>query len=186
MKTALSIILGALLGGGAWAQQAMTVKTFEELVAAPRDKIALRPELSGLPFWRESRCSYTIKYQDGKQVRGKYSQTAKTVSGKFIVFVTKWDDLNTITYSIIGYDERASAIRHWGIVDGTLGEGTINLDTNRKVYASTSSIAEGRMQISVGAFSDKELSLRTQNFRDGVLFSTWEWNEQAVEETNKP
>lgn len=185
MNTALSIILGTFLGGVAWGQQAMTLKQFQELTAAHGDDIALRPELAALPFWKESRGNYTIKYQDGKKIRWECSQTAKTVSGKFIIFAITVANSTTSDYSIIGYDERASTIRHWSISDGALVHGTTILNAKKKVFAETSSSPGGEIGISVAAFSDNELSYRSQIFKNGVLFSSAEWDERSVAGPNK-
>jgi len=150
----------------------MTPEHFKRLVAAPGDTNALRPELASLPFWRESRCSVTMRYQDGKVFREECVQTAKTVAGRYIVFSMESQYYKQTMNAIAGYDDKALAVRLWGLYGDTMTEATMVFDQEKKTSASTSSYVGGFMEISVGSYSDTEMSEHTLVYKDGVLFMT--------------
>jgi hypothetical protein len=174
MRTLFQICLAILVTGAAWGQEAMTAEQFKKLVATPGDTNALRLELASLPFWRNAKCSVTMKYQDGKIFKEECSETAKTVGGRFIVFSMDSQYYKQPMHAIAGYDEKASAIRLWGLFGDTLTESTMIFDLERKISASTGTYAGGFMEISVGSYSDKETSDRTLVYKDGILFMTRE------------
>jgi hypothetical protein len=172
MRTFLCICLVVLITDIASSQEAMTPVRFKELVAKPGDTNALRPELASLPFWRHANCSVTMKYQDGKVFKEDCVQSAKTVEGKYIVFSMDSKFYKQQMYAIAGYDDKASAIRQWGLFGDTLTEATMIFDPRKKISASTSTYGEGFMEISVGSCSDTEMSDHTLVYKDGVLFMT--------------
>ena len=174
MKTLPSICLAFLVTGVAWSQEAMTPELFNKLVATPGDTNSLRPELASLPFWRDAKCSVTLKYQDGKVFKEECIQSAKTIGGRYIVFSTDSQYYKQTMHAVAGYDEKASAIRQWGLFGNTLTESTMIFDSEKKTSASTSTYAGGFMEISVGSCSDKEMSDRALVYKDGVLFMTRE------------
>jgi hypothetical protein len=172
MKMLLYICLVSLVAEIAWSQEPMTSEQFKKLVDAPGDTNALRPELASLPFWRNAKCSVSLKYEDGRVFKEECAQTAKTVGGKYIVFSTDSQYYKQTMHAIAGYDENALAIREWGLFGDTLTETTMIFDPEKKISGSTSAYAGGFMEISVGSYSEKEMSDHTLVYKDGVLFMT--------------
>ena len=150
----------------------MTPKRFKELVATAGDTDALRPELATLPFWRSAKCSITMRYQDGKVSKEDCTQTAKTIAGKYIVFSMDSQYYKQTMHAIAGFDEKASAVRQWGLFGDTLTEATMIFDPETKVSASTSRYGDGFMEISAGSCSDREMTDHSVVYKDGVLFMT--------------
>ena len=136
------------------------------------DTNALRPELASLPFWKNATVSITMKYQDGKVFKEDCIQTAKTVAGKYIVFSTKSQYYKQTMHAIAEYDEKALAIRHWGLFGETLTKATMIFDPEKKLSASTARYGEGFEEISVGSCSEAEMSDHTLVYKDGILFMT--------------
>jgi len=168
------ICLVSLITGVAWSQEPMTSEQFRKLVDTPGDTNVLRPELASLPFWRNAKCSVTLKYQDGRVFKEECVQTAKTVGGRYIVFSTDSQYYKQPMHAIAGYDEKASAIRQWGLYGDSLTEATMIFDQEGRISASTATYAGGFMEISVGSHSEKEMSDHTLVYKDGVLFMTRE------------
>ncbi len=167
---ALCACLIVFIAGSAWSQDEMTPKRFRELVATRGDTNALRPELASLPVWRAAKCSITMKYQDGRVFRESCTQKAKTIAGKYIVFSMDSHYYKQPMYAIAGYDEKASAVRQWGLFGDILTEATMIFDPEKKVSASTSRYGDGFMEISAGTYSDTEMSDHTVVYKDGALF----------------
>jgi len=139
---ALCVCLVLLIAGNAWSQ-GMTPARFKELLATAGDTNTLRPELAALPFWRDAKCIITMKYQDGKIFKEDCSQTAKTIAGKYIVFSMYSHYYKQTMHAVAGYDEKASAIRQWGLFGDTLTEATMIFDPKTKVSASTARYGDG-------------------------------------------
>jgi len=76
-------------------------------------------------------------------------------------------------WAVIGYDEKASAIKSWGIADGSLAVGTIVFDPERRTTAFCG-IHGDVMQISVGTYLDTEAFTRMSVYKNGVLSLTRE------------
>lgn len=163
----------------------MTPTRFKELVARVGDTNALRPELAALPFWRESRCTITLKYQDGRVFKEDCIQTAKTIAGKYIVFSMNSRYYKQTMHAIAGYDEKASAIRQWGLFGDTLTETTMIFDPEARVSASTSRYGDGFMEISAGSCSDTEMTDHAVVYKDGVLFMTRDAKTRPIVTTRK-
>jgi len=73
--------------------------------------------------------------------------------------------------AVIAYDEKASAIKSWGIAGGSLAVSTIVLDTEKRLTASSGAHGE-YMEISVGTYSETESFSRVSVYKDGVLSLT--------------
>jgi hypothetical protein len=166
------ICLLLLLAGNALCREEMTPKRFRELVATAGDTNALRPELASLPIWRSSKCSIIMKYQDGKVFKEDCNQTAKTIGGKYIVFSTDSQYYKQTMHSMAGYDDKASAVRLWGLYGDIITEATMVFDPERKLSASTSRYGDGFMESSVGSCSATEMSEHTLVYKDGILVMT--------------
>ncbi len=174
MKTISCILFVSFIARVALCQEPMTPELFRKLVSTPGDTNALRSELASLPFWREAKCSNIMKYQDGTVFKEEGVQTAKTIDGTYIVFSFDSKYYKQTIYGVAGYDEKASAIKEWGLFGDTLTEETMNFDLRRKISSATSTYGDGFLEISVGSSSDKEMTDRALVFKKGVLFMTRE------------
>ena len=174
MKTLLCICLISLVTGIVWSQEQMTPERFKKLVATPGDTNALRPELASLPFWRAARCSVTLKFQDGRVFKEEMAQTAKTIGGNYVVFSMDSQYYKQTMYSILAYDDKALAIKQWGLFGDGVTEETMIFDLDKRISASTSTYAGGFMEIAVGSFSKNEMSGRALAYKNGVLYLTRE------------
>jgi hypothetical protein len=172
MRTQCCIFLVLFVTAIAWSQEPMTPERFKEIVAAPGDSKALRPELAAIPLWRNAKCSIVLKYQDGRTFKEECDSKAKTVEGKFIVYSLDSQYYKQTMYAITGFDGKGATIRDWGLFGDTLTEATTVFDPARKVSASTSNYGDGFMEISVMSYSDREMTSRTLVFKNGVLFMT--------------
>jgi hypothetical protein len=174
MKTTLLICWWVcLIAGVAWGEDAMTLEKFNALVASPGDTNTLRPELALFPFWKAARCSTVIKLPDGQVLTEESVATAKTIGGKYVVCSMDSQFNKEPLRAVIGYDEKASAIKSWGIADGSLAVGTIVLDPERRATAFSGTHGDV-MQISVGTYSDTESFSRMLVYKNGVLSLTRE------------
>src|SRR5215469_16532361 len=170
MKIILTFLI-FLNTGIAFSQEAMTLERFRQLAAAPGDTNALRPELGSLPFWKASKCSVTMKYQDGKTFKEECSQTARTIDGKYIVFSTESKFYKQTINSVAEYDDKASVIRLWGLYGGALAKETLVFDPEKKINAATSTYGDF-MEISVGSSTPNGISDHALVYKDGILFMT--------------
>ncbi len=150
----------------------MTLERFKKIVAAPGDTNALRPELASLPFWRNAKCSFAVKYQDGRTFKEECDSRAKTVEGRYIVYSLDSQHYKQTMYAITGYDEKASTIRDWGLFGDTVTEATTVFDPARKVSAWTSNYGDGFMEISVKSYSNEGMTAHDLVYKDGILFMT--------------
>jgi hypothetical protein len=174
MKTILLICCSAvLIAGVAWGEDSMTLERFNTLVATAGDTNALRPELALFPFWKAAKCSTVIKLPDGQVFTEESVATAKSIGGKYVVCSMDSELTKEPMQAVIGYDEKASAIKSWGIAGGTLAVGTVVLDPERRAYAFTGTHGDV-MQISVGTYSDTEVFSRMLVYKNGVLSLTRE------------
>jgi hypothetical protein len=174
MKTILLIYCSVfLLAGVAWGGDSMTRKKFNTLVATPGDAKALRPELALFPFWKAAKCSTVIKLPDGRVFTEEAVATAKTIGGEYVVCSMDSKFSKEPVRAVIGYDEKASAIKSWGIAGGSLAVGTIVLDPERRITAFSGTHGNV-MQISVGTYSDTEIFSRMWVYKNGVLSLTRE------------
>jgi hypothetical protein len=171
MKILLSIYLALVVTVFARANDTMTPERFRQLATMPGDTNALRPELASLPFWKYGKCSVAMNYQNGKVFKEDCIQTIKTVEGKYIVSSLDSKFYKQTMYSVTEYDEKASAIRLWGLFGNTLTQATMVFDLKKKISASTSTYADC-VEISVGSSSTNEMSEHTLVYKSGTLFMT--------------
>jgi hypothetical protein len=73
--------------------------------------------------------------------------------------------------AVIAYDERASAIKSWGITGGSLAVSTVVLYPEKRLTASSGAHGEF-MEISVGTYSQTESFSRVSVYKNGVLSLT--------------
>lgn len=113
-----------------------------------------------------------MTYASGKIFSEEMSQTAKTVGGKYIVFAADSKYYQQTMNCILTYDERAAAIKIYGLYGEHVTEGIVIYDALKNIYAITSSYGDGFLEVTVGSYSDTESSDRTLIYKDGVLFVT--------------
>jgi hypothetical protein len=172
MKTTLPICCSVfLIASVAWGKDSMTLEQFNSLVVAPGDTNALRAELASLPFWKVAKCSTSFKLPDGRVFTEESVATTKTIGGKYIVCSMDSQFLKEPQRAVIAYDEKASAIKSWGIADGSLAVSTVVLDPEKKLTASSGTHGEF-MEISVGTYSQTESFSRVLVYKNGVLSLT--------------
>ncbi len=152
----------------------MTPERFREIVATPGDAVALRPELTSLPLWKEAKGSVNMQYTDGRVFSEECTHTAKAIDGNYIVFTIDSKFYGRPVHAIRGYDEKASAIHTWSLFGDALVESTVNVDPVKKVFAETATYEGGFLEIVVGTYSDEEISERSLVYKNGVLFMTRE------------
>ncbi len=160
-----------LIARGAWGQDAMTLEQFNSLVVAPGDTNAMRAELASLPFWKVAKCSTAFKLPDGRVFTEESVATTKTIGRKYIVCSMDSQYLKERLRAVIAYDEKASAIKSWGIADGRLAASTVVLDPEKRLTASSGTHGEF-MEISVGTYSQTESCSQVSVFKNGVLSLT--------------
>jgi hypothetical protein len=102
------------------------------------------------------------------------AQTAKTIGGNYVVFSSDSQYYKQTMYAILAYDEKSHAVKQWGLFGDGVTEEIMIFDLDKKISASTSTYAGGFMEITVGSFSEKEMSGRALAYRNGVLFLTRE------------
>jgi hypothetical protein len=146
----------------------MTLEEFNSLVAAAGDTNALRTELAVLPFWRVAKCSTTFKFPNGRVFTEESVATTKTIDGKYIVWSMESQYLKQSLRAVIAYDEKALAIKSWGIAGGALAVSTVVLDPERRVVASSCTHGDS-LEISVGSYSATESFSRMSVYKNGVL-----------------
>ena len=160
-------------------QETMTPARFHEIVGLPGDAVPLAPQLAAVPFWTNATISNVMTYASGKMFREELTQTARTVGGKYVVFTVQSKFYNQPMNSILAYDEKASALKVYGLYgDGHAGdivmEGTAIYDYAKKTYTITSSYGDGFKETTTGSYTDKEDSAKTVMYKGGVLFMTRE------------
>jgi hypothetical protein len=174
MKTTLPICCSVLLiAGVAWGQDSMTLEQFNTLVATPGDTNALRAELAPLPVWKVAKSSSVFKLPDGRVFKEESVATTKSIGGKYVVCSMDSQYIKEPMRAVIVYDEKASAIKSWGIAGGSLVVSTVVLDAEKRITASSGTHGEF-MEISVGTYSDTEAFMRVSVYKNGVLSLTRE------------
>lgn len=174
-----------IFAGNGLAQEVMTAQRFSEIVATAGDSTPLRPELAGLPVWKEATCSLVIKLQSGQVMKETCSLNTKTIAGKHIVTSLKFQTGQRTSHTIIGYDEKASALRQWELSEGGLVEGTLVFDPETKTCAVTSRAGDGFIAITTGISSATEMKDHTEVFKDGKLWMTQDATVRPVPRVQK-
>jgi hypothetical protein len=182
---ALLLCVTFLLSVCVSGQESMTAERFRSIVASRGDTNALRRELAVLPFWRNTKTEITLKYQDGKTFKEECIGSAKTVGGRYIVFSMESQFYKQTMLAITGFDERANAIRQWGLFGDTVTEGTVVVDPEKKVSAWTSAYGDGYTEIQVSTYSDTEATDHALVYKQGVLFMTRDAKTYPISEPKK-
>ena len=160
-----------LIAGVAWGQDSMTLEQFNTLVATPGDTNALRAELAPLPVWKVAKSSSVFKLPDGRVFKEESVATTKSIGGKYVVCSMDSQYIKEPMRAVIVYDEKASAIKSWGIAGGSLVVSTVVLDAEKRITASSGTHGEF-MEISVGTYSQTESFSRLSVYKNGVLSLT--------------
>jgi hypothetical protein len=160
-------------------EETMTPARFREIVGQPGDAVPLVPKLAAVPFWTNATISNVMTYASGKVLQEKLTQTARTVDGKYEVFTVQSKFYNHPMNAILTYDEKASALKVFGLFgDGYGGDvvtcGTAVYDYAKKTYTITSSYGDGFKETTTGSYTDKEDFAKTVVNKNGFLFMTRE------------
>lgn len=172
MKKIILLLAIFFLVGLGFAQ--MTPDQFRKIVSAEGDSVPLLSQLSAIPLWTNATVSNLMKYASGKVFKEEMLQTSRTVGGKYVVFTCQSKFYQQSISSILTYDEKASAVKVYGLYGEVVTEGTVVYDYEKKIYAITSNYGEDFKEIIVGSYSDTESSDRTLVYKAGVLFMTRE------------
>ena len=161
------------------SQEVMTPEQFRKIVDAPADAVPLVPQLAAVPFWTNAVVNIVMTYASSKVFREDMTVSAGTVSGKFVVFTLHSKSNNQTMHSILTYDEKASALKVYGLFgNGHAGdivtEGTVVYDYAKKTYAITSTYGDGFQEITTGSYTPTEDFAKTAVYKNGVLFMTRE------------
>ena len=161
------------------SRETMTPARFREIVGTPGDAVTLMPQLAAVPFWTNAVASNVITYASGKVFREELTQTARAVRGEYVVFTVQSKFYNQPMNSILAYDEKASALKVYGLYGNGPGgdivtEGMAVYDYARKTYTITSSYGDGFKETTTGSYTDTEDSAKTVVYKDGALLMTRE------------
>lgn len=161
------------------SQEAITPARFREIVAAQGDAVPRIPQLASVPFWTNATISNVMTYATGKVFQEELTQTARTVSGRYVVFTVLSKFYNQPMNAILAYDETASALKVYGLYGNGQGgdivtEGTAVYDYAKKTYTITSSYGDSFKETTTGSYTEAEDSAKTVVYKDGVLFMTRE------------
>ena len=172
------------------SQETMTPVRFREIVGAAGDAVPLAPQLAAVPFWTNATISNVMTYASGKVFREELTQTVRTVGGKYVVFTVQSKFYNQPMNSILAYDQKASALKVYGLYgDSNAGdivtEGTAVYDFAKKTYTITSSYGDSFTETTTGSYTDTKDSAKTVVYKGGVLFMTREVKTQQMGKINK-
>ena len=179
MRKAAETVSPLSTNAASLSQETMTLARFREIVGTPGDAVPLAPQLAAVPFWTNAVVSNVMTYASGKVFQEEMTQTARTVGGKYVVFTVQSKFYNQPMNSILAYDEKASALKVYGLYGNGPGgdivtEGTAVYDFARKTYTITSSYGDGFNETTTGSYTDTEDSAKTVVYKEGVLFMTRE------------
>lgn len=161
----------------AQSQEVMTPERFRKILRTPGDAVPLVPQLAAVPFWTNAVANNVMTYASGKVFREEMTVSAHTVTGKYVVFTVHSKFYNRTMHSILTYDEKASALKVYGLFGNAQGgqivtQGTAVYDYAKKTYAITSTYGDGYEEITTGSYTPKEDFAKTVVYKDGILFMT--------------
>jgi hypothetical protein len=181
MKASLVFLWLACSLVQAFSQELMTPERFREIVATPGDALPLSTNITvGIPVWTNAMASIVMKYQTGKVFTENIKVTAKTIGGKYVVFAAQSEFYKQPMNSIFTYDEKASALKTYGLYGELVTVATTVCNSGKKIYAENSVYGDGFNEITVGSYSDTESFDRTLVYQNGVLFMTREVSTKPV------
>ena len=181
MKTSLVLLWLSFSIVQAFCQELMTPERFREIVATPGDALPLSTNITvGIPVWTNAMASIVMKYQTGKVFTENIKVTAKTIGGKYVVFIAQSEFYKQPMNSIFTYDEKASALKTYGLYGELVTVATTVGDPRKKICAESSAYGDGFDEITVGSYSDAECSDRTLVYQNDVLFMTREVSTKPV------
>ena len=156
-------------------QGPMTPERFREIAALPGDLAPLGPQLSSVPFWTNAVVSVVMKYASGRTSTEKVTQTAHTVSGKYIVYSINSEFYHRTINSIMAFDQKASALKVYGLYDDghggdALTEAVVTYDFEIKAYSATSTYGDGFKEVTTGSYTSFSDFSRTVVFKNGAMF----------------
>lgn len=153
----------------------MTPQRFRDLVAAPAVNVHLVSKLADAgPVWTNTTVNISLKYETGKVFTEEIAGTSKIISSNCVVFTVQSKYYKQPMSSLMTYDEKAQAIKNYGLYGETVTEATAMYDYTKRIYATTSNYGDGFMEIGAGSYSEKESSDKTLVYQHGVLVMTRE------------
>jgi hypothetical protein len=179
MRKAAETVSPLSTNAASLSQETMSPARFREIVGMPGDAVPLAPQLAAVPFWTNAVVSNVMTYASGKVFREEMTQTARTVDGKYVVFIVQSKFYNQPMNSILTYNAKASALKVYGLYGNGPGgdivtESTAVYDFAKKTYTITSSYGDGFKETTTGSYTDTEDSAKTVGYKEGVLFMTRE------------
>ena len=157
-----------------FAQEKMTPEQFRKLVATAGDTTPLVPQLARIPLWTNATVDIVLTYTSGKVFKEETPLTAKTIGGRYIVYTIQSKYYQQPMSSILTFDEKAPALKNYGLFGEVATESLIMYDFDKKITASTSTYADDYKEIGLGSYSTSESSDRTLVYKAGVLIMTRE------------
>ena len=169
----VSLLLFSVVVG--FGQETMTIERFRDLVATPAANVRLVPKLADAgPVGTNATVNISLKYETGKVFTEEIAGTSKIISSNCVVFTVQSKYYKQPMSSLVMYDEKAQAIKNYGLYGETVTEATAMYDYTKKIYATTSTYGDGFMEIGAGSYSDKESSDKTLVYQHGILVMTRE------------
>lgn len=156
-------------------QEPMTPERFREIAARPGDLVPLVPQLSQVPIWTNAAVTIVMKYASGRTATEQVTQTAHTISGKYIVYTINSELYHRTMNSIMAFDQKASALKVYGLYDDghggeVLTEAVVNYDFEIKAYSATSTYGDGFKEVTTGSYTSLSDFSRTTVLKNGALF----------------
>ncbi len=182
MKSRLLFLpIWVLLSITIFSQEQMSAEKFSQIVSTPGDRTPLSEKLAAFPFWTNSTADIFLRYEDERTFKEDAVITAKTISGKYIVFTIQSKFYEQPINSIVMYDKEKLAFAVWGKYGDMLTEQIATFDFEKKTYKTSSSYGDGFTETGSGFYSDKEDSSRALVYKNGTLFMTREVKAKPVE-----
>ncbi|HEX9047412.1 MAG TPA: hypothetical protein VF988_10330 [Verrucomicrobiae bacterium] len=182
MKKYIILLLLALTGAvavrAAEDTNAMTPARFLEIINAPADAVPLIAPMAAVPIWPKAVVTNVMTYASGKTFTEVLTNTAHTVQGKYAVFTTHSKYYKKAMAAVLGYDDKASALKSYGFYDdghggGQITEGTVVFDFAKKTYTINSTYGDFE-ETTTGTYTDTDDVAKTTVFKKGVRFMTRE------------
>lgn len=155
----------------------MTPGRFREIVAMPGDATPLVPPLAAIPFWPHSVVSNVMTYATGQVFSEVLTQSARPVSGRYVVFTVQSQFYDQPMTSLLTYDEAGAVLKEYGLFGDGHGsdlvtEGTVIYDYTRHSYTASAAYGDGFTETTQGAYFGDECLDQTRVYQHGVLFMT--------------
>jgi len=112
MRKAAETVSPLSTNAASLSQETMSPARFREIVVCPATRCRWR-RTAAVPFWTNAVVSNVMTYASGKVFREEMTQTARTVDGKYVVFIVQSKFYNQPMNSILTY--KCQGIRPKGV-----------------------------------------------------------------------